>query len=128
MGCCPISLRCVVSGTRLSRWTRSSTTSLKKHATARSGIATGVIVRWGSISADLSASNSRMGQCPESWVMSFRLQELGLFVGEVGDLLDQEVLDRHGEPADGGGLEEEAERDLEAQGIVDAGGELDGEE
>src|SRR6202044_3577862 len=98
MGCCPISLRCVVSGTRLSRSTMSSTTSLKKHATASSGIATGVMVRWGSISADLAASNSRMGQ---SWVISPRPQR-GLFVGEAGDLLDQDVLDRHGEPADGG--------------------------
>src|SRR5262249_55382093 len=124
MGCCPISLRCVVSGTRLSRRTMSSTTSLKKHATANSGIDTGVIVRWGSISADRSGSNSRRGQ---SSVISLRLQ-LGLFVGEAVDLLDQEHLDRRAEPAEGGGLEEEAERDLEAQGVEDAGGELDGEE
>src|SRR5882724_8275951 len=124
MGCCPISLRCVVSGTRLSRRTMSSTTSLKKHATANSGIDTGVIVRWGSISADLSGSNSRRGQ---SWVMSLRLK-LGLFVGQAVDLLDQEFLDRHAEPADGGGFEEEAQRDLDVQGVVDAGGELDGEE
>src|SRR5947199_2871328 len=124
MGCCPISLRCAVSGTRLSRRTMSSMTSLKKHATANSGNETGAIVWWGSINADLSGSNSRRGR---SWVMLLR-QKLGLFVGEAVDLLDQELLDRRAEPADGGGFEEEAQGDLEAQGVVDVGGELNGED